>query len=188
MANPDKPNGFKLVGKLGSAPQNNGCTEYEIASGQSGSIFSGDPVQMLTGGTISVVNSATTVKILGIFRGCKFVDTDGSITYKAHYPNGQTSTSTIIALVEDNPDNLYEVQSSGSLALTDVGANVDLASYVAGDTVSGQSKAEIDGTSTASAAQFRIIGKVNEPDNAFGTNVKMIVKINEHAYSNLAGV
>ena len=44
MANPDKPNGFKLVGKLGSAPQNNGCTEYQIASGLAGAIFSGDPV------------------------------------------------------------------------------------------------------------------------------------------------
>lgn len=187
MANPDKPVGFKLVGKLGSAPQNNGTTEYLIASGQSGAIFSGDPVQMLTGGTISVVNSATTVKILGIFRGCKFVDTDGSITFKAHFPNGQTSTSDIIALVEDNPDNLYEVQSSGSLALTDVGANVDL-DYTAGDTLSGQSKAEIAATSSAATKQFRIIKKVDEPDNAFGANVKMLVKINEHAYSTTAGV
>ena len=74
MANPDKPNGFKLVGKLGGSVQNNGVQNYTIASGQAGSIFSGDPVQMLTGGTISVVNSATTVKILGIFRGCKYID------------------------------------------------------------------------------------------------------------------
>ena len=187
MANPDKPNGFKLIGKLGSAPQNNGTTEYLIASGQSGAIFSGDPVQMLTGGTISVVSTSTTVKILGIFRGCKFVDTDGSIVYKAHYPNGQTSSDPIIALVEDNPENLYKVQSSGSLALTDVGANVDL-DYTAGDTVSGQSKAEVAGSSGAGTAQFRIIGKVDEPDNAFGTNVSLVVKINEHAYSTTAGV
>jgi hypothetical protein len=187
MANPDKPNGFKLVGKLGGSIQNNGVQNYEIASGQAGSIFSGDPVQMLTGGTISVVNSATTVKILGIFRGCKYIDSDGSVKFSAYYPNGQTSTSTIVALVEDSPENLYQVQSSGSLALTDVGANVDLA-YTAGDTVSGQSKAEIGSTSTAGTAQFRIIGKVDEPDNAFGTNVSLIVKINEHAYSTTAGV
>ena len=79
------------------------------------------------------------------------------------------------------------MQSSGSLVLTDVGANVDL-DYTAGDTVSGQSKAEIAGTSGAGTAQFRIIGKVDEPDNAFGTNVSLIVKINEHAYSTTAGV
>ena len=187
MANPDKPNGFKLVGKLGGSVQNNGVQNYEIASGQAGSIFSGDPVQMLTGGTISVVNSATTTKILGIFRGCKYIDSDGSVKHSPYFPGGQTSTSTIVALVEDSPENLYQVQSSGSLALTDVGANVDL-DYTAGDTVSGQSKAEIAGTSGAGTAQFRIIGKVDEPDNAFGTNVSLIVKINEHAYSTTAGV
>ena len=53
MANKDAPFGFKLVGKIGSSVQNNGTTEYEIASGASGSIFSGDPVRM-TAGTILV--------------------------------------------------------------------------------------------------------------------------------------
>ena len=161
MANPDKPNGFKLVGKLGGSVQNNGVQNYQIASGQAGSIFSGDPVQMLTGGTISVVNSATTVKILGIFRGCKYTDTDGSVKFSPYFP--------------------------GSLVLTDVGANVDL-DYTAGDTISGQSKAEIASTSSSATKQFRIIGKVDEPDNAFGANVSLIVKINEHAYSTTAGV
>ena len=33
MANKDAPFGFKLVGRLGSSVQNNGTTEYEIASG-----------------------------------------------------------------------------------------------------------------------------------------------------------
>ena len=76
---------------------------------------------------------------MGIFRGCKFVDTDGSVVFKAHYPSGQTSTSTITALVEDDPNNLYEVQCLGSLALAAVGANVDLA-YTAGSTVAANQK------------------------------------------------
>ena len=29
MANPDKPNGFKLVGKLGGSVQNNGVQNYK---------------------------------------------------------------------------------------------------------------------------------------------------------------
>ena len=52
MANKDAPFGFKLVGRLGSSVQNNGTTEYEIASGATGSIFSGDPVRMTAAGTI----------------------------------------------------------------------------------------------------------------------------------------
>ena len=134
MANKDAPFGFKLVGKIGSSVQNNGTTEYEIASGATGSIFSGDPVRMTAAGTILVCDVLGEQPILGIFRGCKFVDTDGSVVFKAHYPSGQTSTSTITALVEDDPNNLYEVQCTGSLALAAVGANVDLA-YTAGSTV-----------------------------------------------------
>ena len=79
MANKDAPFGFKLVGKLGSSVQNNGTTEYEIASGATGSIFSGDPVRMTAAGTILVCDAAGEQPILGIFRGCKFVDTDGQV-------------------------------------------------------------------------------------------------------------
>lgn len=39
----------------------------------------------------------------------------------------KTATGDIVAFVEDNPNNLYEVQCTGSLARTDIGANVDIA-------------------------------------------------------------
>ena len=41
MANKDAPFGARVVGKLGSGVANGGTTEYEIASGASGNIFSG---------------------------------------------------------------------------------------------------------------------------------------------------
>ena len=69
MANQDKPFGFKLVGNL--AGDNAGrVNEYNIESGSTQGIFSGDPVKMLTGGFIDVADAAGDVKILGIFRGC----------------------------------------------------------------------------------------------------------------------
>ena len=189
MANKDAPFGFKLVGRLGSSVQNNGTTEYEIASGATGSIFSGDPVRMTAAGTILVCDAAGEQPILGIFRGCKFVDSDGQVVFKAHYPSGQTSTSTITALVEDDPNNLYEVQCTGSLALAAVGANVDLA-YTAGSTVTGQSKAEVDSGATSAAENFRIVGFSKDPDNdeRGSANVNVIVKINEHFYAQTTGV
>ena len=39
MANKNAPFGARVVGKLGSAPQVNGTTEYAIASGASGIFF-----------------------------------------------------------------------------------------------------------------------------------------------------
>ena len=52
MANKNAPFGARVVGKLGSGVQNGGTTEYAIASGAYGNIFSGDLVKMLNTGTI----------------------------------------------------------------------------------------------------------------------------------------
>ena len=54
MANKNAPFGARVVGKLGSGVANGGTTEYEIASGASGNIFSGDLVKMTNTGTILV--------------------------------------------------------------------------------------------------------------------------------------
>ena len=57
MANQDAAFGFKLVGNL--AGDNLGkVTEYNIESGSTQGIFSGDPVKMLTGGFIDVADAA----------------------------------------------------------------------------------------------------------------------------------
>jgi hypothetical protein len=54
MANQDAPFGFKLVGSLGSGGQSGSVHEYNIESGSTQGIFSGDPVKLLTGGFIDV--------------------------------------------------------------------------------------------------------------------------------------
>ena len=46
MSNKNAPFGARVVGKLGSGVANGGMTEYKIASGASGNIFSGDLVKM----------------------------------------------------------------------------------------------------------------------------------------------
>jgi hypothetical protein len=189
MANQDKPFGFKLVGNLSGVAQNK-VTEYNIESGSTQGIFSGDPVKMLAGGYIDVADAAGDVKILGIFRGCKYNDANSKeVVYSAYFPAAQTATGDIVAFVEDNPYNLYEVQCTGSLARAAIGANVDIA-YTAGSTVSGQSKAEIASGATAGTANYRIVGvSRDDQNNELGSaNVNMIVKINEHAYENDAGV
>ena len=46
MANQDAAFGLRANSKLGSNVNSEGTTEYSIASGASGNIFSGDPVKM----------------------------------------------------------------------------------------------------------------------------------------------
>ena len=118
MANKNAPFGARLVGKLGSGVANGGTTEYEIASGASGNIFSGDIVKMLNTGTILVAGAGD--EPLGIFRGCKFTNSSGDVVFSSHFPDGTVSTD-IVAFVEDDPNAVFEIQSAGSPAQTDVG-------------------------------------------------------------------
>ena len=186
MANKNAPFGARLVGKLGSGVLSNGLTEYKIASGASGNIFSGDLVKMTNAGTILV--SAAGDESLGVFRGCKFTDSNGDVVFKSHYPDG-TVSSDIVAFVHDDPDAVFEIQSAGSPAQTDVGLNADI-SYTSGSLKTGMSAVELSGTTAATSATFRIMGFSSDPDNSTtgSANVNVIVKFNEHFYVDPTGV
>jgi hypothetical protein len=193
MANKDAPFGLKPVGIVGSGDNTQGTTEYKIASGASGNIFSGDLVKMTNTGTI-LVAGATDNPVLGVFRGCQYTDSNGDVIYSAYWPDG-TVTSDAVAFVVDDPDALFEIQSAatGSVVQTVVGNNADTV-YTSGSTKTGISAVEISGTTAATSAQLRIVGISTDPDNstlgtgAASANVNVIVKINEHFYAQTVGV
>jgi len=193
MANKDAPFGLKPVGELGSGYNTSGTTEYSIASGATGNIFSGDLVKMLNTGTV-LVAGATDNPVLGVFRGCQYTDSNGDVIFSPYWPSG-TVTSDAVAFVVDDPNALFEVQSAatGSVVQTVVGNNADTV-YTSGSTKTGISAVEISGTTAATSAQLRIVGFSGDPDNnTLGTgsasaNVNMIVKINEHFYAQTVGV
>ena len=192
MANQDAAFGLRANSKLGSNVNSEGTTEYSIASGASGNIFSGDPVKMMNTGTILV--AAAGDQLLGVFRGCRYTNSSGEVIYSAYWPDG-TVSSDAVAFVVDDPNALFEVQSAatGSVVQTVVGNNADIV-YAAGSTTDGQSGVEISGTTAATSAQLRIVGFSGDPENnTLGTgsqsaNVNMIVKINEHFYAQVTGV
>ncbi len=193
MSNQNAPFGLKPVGKVGSNYNSDGVTEYKIASGASGNIFSGDLVKMTNTGTI-LVAGATDNPVLGVFQGCQYTDSTGEVVYSAYWPNG-TVASDAVAFVVDDPNSLFEVQSAatGSVVQTVVGNNADSV-YTTGSTITGISALEISGTTAATSAQLRIVGVSTDPENSTlgtgsaSTNVNLIVKINEHFYAQVTGV
>jgi hypothetical protein len=186
MSNKNAPFGARVVGKLGSGIANGGMTEYAIASGASGNIFSGDLVKMTSAGTILVSGAGD--ESIGIFRGCSFTNSSGETIFSSHFPTG-TVSSDIVAFVVDDPNAVFEIQSAGSPAQTDVGLNADIA-YTAGSTKTGMSAVELSGTTAATTATFRIMGFSSDPDNSTtgSANVNVIVKFNEHFYVDPTGV
>jgi hypothetical protein len=186
MSNKNAPFGARVVGKLGSGIANGGMTEYAIASGASGNIFSGDLVKMTSAGTILVSGAGD--ESIGIFRGCSFTNSSGETIFSSHFPTG-TVSSDIVAFVVDDPNAVFEIQSVGSSAQIDVGLNADIA-YTAGFTKIGMSAVELSGTTAATTATFRIMGFSSDPDNSTtgSANVNVIVKFNEHFYVDPTGV
>jgi hypothetical protein len=192
MANINAKFGLRPIGRLGSSYNSTGTTEYDILTGTTGSIFSGDPVKMVSTGGIAVAAAGDV--LLGVFQGCRYTNASGEVIYAPYWPT-LTASSDAVAFVVDDPDATFEVQSAatGSVVQTVVGLNADIV-YTAGSTVNGRSNVDLSGTMATGTAQCRIIGFSNDPENnALGTGslstyVNMIVKINEHFYNAAAGV
>ena len=200
MANQDAPFGFKAVGGMGSSYETQGTSKYQINDNWTNAIFQGDLLGMGDGsatdraGTTSVAGfvfgsiAATTINF-GDFNGCDYIDpTTAKPTWKAYYPGAvNITTGKINAYCFDNPQQLFEVQTAGTLTQASVGKLADQNTYAAGSTLSGLSAMELSGTAATSTAQWRIIRLSEDPDNSdvSSANSNWIVRLNESIYYNL---
>ena len=198
MANQDAAFGFRQVGGLGSRPTNEGTSKYVIASGYTSAIYAGDIVAMgaatdesgaaISAGYVGQAAATSETRNLGIFNGCFYEDpTTKKPTFKNYWPGDVTTTSPSAgptAFVYDNPDDLFEVQSSGTLSQAIVGRGIDMA-YTAGATINGRSKEEIAASATADGT-LCVVRISEDPSNSdvANDNANWIVKFNEHMYYN----
>ena len=201
MANQDAAFGYRAIGGTGSSYETQGTSRYEISDNWTNAIFQGDLVGAGDGavtdraGTTSVKGyifgsiAASTLN-LGVFNGCDYIDpTTAKPTWKAYYPGAvNITTGKINAYCFDNPQQLYEAQTAGTLTQTDVGSLIDNATYVAGSTLSGLSACELHTASKVTTGQWRIIRLSEDPDNSDtgSANSNWVVRLNESIYYNSA--
>lgn len=189
------PYGLVPVKLLSGVPFVGVTRHYKIASGYATSIFAGDAVKLVTGGTVERDAFDAAMTPIGVFMGCTY--TDPSLGYKVfrqYYP-ASTVASDIEAYVIDATDVLFKVAVVsgttviGDLAQTDIGANVAGVDNT-GDSVSGNSRCAISDTSaTTNTLPFRIVGLVEETKNASGGYTEAYVKWNAgHQFNNTTGV
>ena len=188
MANTNAPFGLKPIGKLGSGYNSTGTTEYDILTGTTGTIYTGDPVKMVSTGGIAVAAAGDV--LLGVFQGCRYTNASGEVIYAPYWPT-LTASDDAVAFVVDDPDATFEVQSAatGSVVQTVVGLNADIV-YTAGSTVNGRSNVDLSGTMATGTAQLKIIGVSKDPDNdeLGAANANVVVIINEHFLKQTAGI
>lgn len=155
MASIASPYGLKAVRHAsGGNVQSN---EYLIAPSYTTAIFYGDTVKCATDGTI-VLSAAGDTANIGVFCGCNFVDAQGNQRFSPHWP-GTANCTNIKALVYDDPQIVFQAQSATVIAQSGTGTLVDLSTYVAGNTRTGNSLCTIDGESSSATTgkTFRVL-------------------------------
>ena len=180
------PSGLVPVKLVSGVPFVGVTRQYSIASAYDTNIFSGDAVQLLTGGTISRDTADAAMTPIGVFLGCTYTDPSlGYQLFNQYYP-ADTVASDIMAYVADGTDVLFKVAvlSSaagvtpviGDLAITDLGANVAMINND-GDTATGNSRCGIsDSTATTNTLPLRIVELVEETKNSSGGFTEALVK------------
>jgi hypothetical protein len=188
MANSNAPTGLTPVRYASGAPYNGASNVYYAPASDSNALYIGDPVIIAgsadTDGVPSITIATAGASFTGVVVGFK---PDANIV-----ANGYRAASTAAYVyVADDPDLLFEVQEDavgGALAAADVGLNADLVSG-SGSATTKRSGWQLDTSTKATTAtlQTRIVGFVQRPDNAIGSNAKVLVRSNKSTQTGAAG-
>ena len=192
MANVDAPFGLRPAFHLTGGVIR--TREYNMASGLSKNLFTGDVViRSTTTNRITAFDSQSdSTKIVGVFAGCRYTASDGTPVFSPKWVSGTTTLGSgeATALVYDDPFIVYEIQedgAGGAAGVAAIGVSADLV-LTAGSSTTGQSAFELDSSDAGTGLNLFILDYVRRPDNdPTLANAKFLVLLNEHSFRN-AGV
>ena len=183
--------GIKPIKMYGNGYENMGLGEYPVAASSSAIYFQDLVCQAASG--YAVVGIAGTEDIIGSLNGVFYTDATTSKPTFQNYLQGSNTATDIVALVNDNPLQQYEIRSNntGASAQTDVGNTADIA-YTAGATPNYVSRATLDDSTLNNNAdqQVKIIGVSRDPENNDLTSANVVwrVIINQSFFLDTTGV
>lgn len=191
MANTDKPRGLDPVAMLDGSqiPEK----WFLVDSGNGTNLAVGDPVEIAAAGSVQKIatSGSNVTRVIGVITA--IADTNDN---PAGHPNSAISTKYLplstagkVKIALAMPDAVFAIQviSGQTPAAADVFSCADL-SLAAPDTVTARSTTELAALG-AGQAQMKVIGKVNDPSNAYGEHVNLLVTFNESWFSNgVAGI
>ena len=181
--------GFRPIKMVGQAYNNAALSEYSVAA--SSDLISHACLVQLTADGVVLASGDTDANNLGTLNGVFYTDaTSNKPTFSNFSPTGNTATD-IVALVTDNPQQMYEVMSADTaFNQNEIGGCADQVGDV-GVTPLFISKSKISATTGASIAQLKILGVSRDPDHSDTTveGFALRVMIDEHILgNNVAGI
>ena len=176
MANRDAPNGFAPVAMLDGSEVP--VRRFPLLSTHRRAGI-GDLAIIVSSGNLDIMTDPTSAPegILGAV--VAIYDSSG---VHVGSPNSSVGTKYITAsaggyvdIALAVPNAVFRCQTSGSASETDRFASADTDSITQCDTTTGLSLMELSGTQSTGAANWLVLDKVDEPGNAWGTNVQLLV-------------
>ena len=179
MANADNAKGLTPVAYASGAPYNGAVNTYYVPATDTTAIYIGDMVKLAgsadTDGVPSVTKASSTNVVVGVVTGVRPVTRSSKIYREA-------STERYVE-VADDPNLVFEIQNSGTIAAADFGLNANFTG-TSGSTVTGLSTMELDTSSKATTAtlDFQILRLAPRTDNEVGLNADVLVRLNNHQF------
>jgi hypothetical protein len=142
-----------------------------IASAFASDILKGQPVRYIAASGVIEPVTATANQVSGAFAGVEWTDTTGRRRVSNYWPaNTAYQTGSCVAYFYNDPNIVYEIQSTGSIAQTAVGLDMNFSNFGAGSTATGLSAATLTATvlSTGTQGQVQVLDIAPYPDNDWG--------------------
>lgn len=201
MANKIGPQGFVPSRYLNGAAWNGAANMYVIPSTDASQYNVGDAVKSAANGDANgipaVTKAAGTDTLRGVIIGVLVATPNnpslvGTVLDNTVQNIPATKARDYYVLVVDDPQVLFEIADDGLAGLTATSSNKNATFTVANPTSPAQNSASVLNTAsvaTTAGLNLKIVGLAQKANNAYGTNAKWIVKINQHEMmGNTAGV
>lgn len=201
MASVSRLNGFTPVKMITGAPYNGAAGIYFVPASNADVIMVGDVVK-LAGDARSPTGVPTVARhaggaaeaAVGVVVGILFSGVGDAQNIPPvndlNTPVFRRASTDRYLLVADDPNLIFEVQTSGAaLATADIGLNCEIAA-TAGSTTSGASgmSANLTNKNATATTPLKIVGFPYRPDNQIGDAfTRVYVTINNHQYKGGTG-
>lgn len=158
-----------------------------IASGYAVNIFEGSPVGYIADGSIAMSPAGGTgiTGAVGAFAGVEYQTVATGPRVVSNMWPASLAAVNIVSWFNADPNIRYDIQASGSVAQTAIGAQFDWSTNDtnAGNTTTGLSSVTLNIASGAANAGLRVMGITPGADNVFGDAFTVVsVLLSEHQF------
>lgn len=162
MATVAAPYGLRPINLIGGQSFTGGTIrKYAMTTNSATGIFFGDIVQIADGqpSALGATPTTSSVGVVGVCVGVEYTDPSLKYTQFAQFlpANAVTAGYTnILISVIDDPDQLYQVQASGSVTAANIGDNAALGNFGNGSTTTGNSKVNLNASTIANTSTLAV--------------------------------